>query len=220
DQVKNEFLYTVTHELKTPLTSIIALSEIVLDNPDLDEATKEMYLQSAINEANRLAQLINQVLRIEKFEAGKQRLNLSQVDLRELIKEVAVTLEGSVQLKGLQLELQLSNAMMLLSCDRDLIKQVLVNLLGNALKYAKTKITVHTYFTEDEWQVWVSDDGKGIAPAEQELIFVKFFQAQHQSLRKPEGSGLGLAISKKIIDLHNGRIWADTSYSAGAHIAF
>lgn len=220
DQVKNEFLYTVTHELKTPLTSIIALSEIVLDNPDLDDATKEMYLQSTINEANRLAHLINQVLRIEKFEAGKQRLNLSQVDLRELIKEVAITLEGSVQAKALALELQLTNAMMLLSCDRDMIKQVLVNLLGNALKYTKTKIIVHTHFTEDEWQVWVSDDGKGIDPAEKELIFDKFFQAQHQSLRKPEGSGLGLAISKKIIDLHNGRIWADTSYAAGAHIAF
>ncbi|MBN8856771.1 MAG: HAMP domain-containing histidine kinase, partial [Sphingobacteriales bacterium] len=220
DQIKNEFLYTVTHELKTPLTSIIALSEIVLDNPDLDETTKEMYLQSTINEANRLANLINQVLRIEKFEAGKQRLNLSQVDLRDLVREVAQTLEGSIQMKALQLELQLTNAMMLLSCDRDLIKQVLVNLMGNALKYAKTKITVHTHFTEDEWQVWVSDDGKGIDAGEKELIFDKFFQAQNQSLRKPEGSGLGLAISKKIIDLHNGRIWADTSYAVGAHIAF
>lgn len=220
DQVKNEFLYTVTHELKTPLTSIIALSEIVLDNPELDDSTKEMYLRSSINEANRLAHLINQVLRIEKFEAGKQRLNIDLVDLSDLIRDTAVVFEGALRSRSVKLELQVTHATMLVSCDSDLIKQVLVNLVGNALKYAKTHIRIHTHFIDDEWQVWVSDDGKGIEKGEEELIFDKFFQAQDQSLRKPEGSGLGLAISKKIIDLHGGRIWADTSYLTGAHIAF
>lgn len=220
DQVKNEFLYTVTHELKTPLTSIIALSEIVMDNEDLDPEQKAMYLESVVKEANRLSHLINQVLRIEKFEAGKQRLSLSQVDLRDLIKETAMSVEGTLQTRSLQLDMQLTNAMMLVSCDSDMVKQVLVNLLGNAMKYAKAKVSIHTHFTADEWQIWVSDDGKGIEESEKELIFDKFFQAQNQSLRKPEGSGLGLAISKKIIDLHGGKIWADTSYAIGAHIAF
>ncbi len=220
DQQKNEFLYTVTHEIKTPLTSIIALSEIVNDNPDLDDEEKGKYLQSVISEANRLSHLINQVLKLEKYEAGKQRLNIKQVDLSKLITSTAETFEGIIKNKSLLLDLHLTNAMMLVSCDAELIKQVLVNLLGNAIKYAQSQITIHTHFTEDEWQVWVSDDGKGISESEKHLIFDKFFQAQNQNLKKPEGSGLGLAISKKILDLHNGKIWADTSYAKGAHIVF
>ncbi len=210
DIQKNEFLYTVTHEIKTPLTSIIALSEIVNDNPDLPNEQKSMYLESVIAEANRLSHLITQVLKLEKYEAGKQRLNMRSVDLKDLIRTTVQTFEGIVQNKNLQLELQLTDAMMLVSCDAELIQQVLVNLLGNAVKYAKSVIKVHTHY-EDEWQVWVSDDGKGIVENEKELIFDKFFQAQNQNLKKPEGSGLGLAISKKILDLHNGRIWADTN---------
>jgi signal transduction histidine kinase/Na+/proline symporter len=220
DQLKNEFLYTVTHELKTPLTSIIALSEIVLDNPDLDEASRSLYLQSAINEANRLANLINQVLRIEKFEAGKERLNVSEVDIASVIHEIANVFKPSLQSRGIGLALSISDSLPPVSCDIEMIKQVLVNLIGNAQKYASRSVSIATNLREGEIEIWVEDDGKGIKHSERELIFDKFFQAKNQSLRKPEGSGLGLAISKKIIDLHEGRIWVDTNFESGAHIAF
>lgn len=220
DVLKNEFLYTVTHELKTPLTSIIALSEIVLDNPDLDKETRHLYLQSSINEANRLANLINQVLRIEKFEAGKEKINLSEVDLNGVIVEIVTVYKASLQSKNIQVELNFEKENTLLFCDVEMIKQVLVNLIGNAQKYAKCIVSIRSRVLASEIQVWVEDDGKGIDPTESELIFDKFFQAKNQSLRKPEGSGLGLAISKKIIDLHKGRIWVDTNYEVGAHIAF
>lgn len=220
DEQKNEFLYTVTHELKTPLTSIIALSEIVNDNPDLEKEERALYLGSVIKEANRLSHLINQVLKLEKFEAGKLRLNLQQVDLGALIKESVTTFEGTARNKNLNIKLHLTNAMILVSCDYDMITQVLVNLIGNAVKFAQNTIQIKTFELPGYWEVWVSDDGRGIPQSDREYIFDKFFQAKNQHIKKPEGSGLGLAICKKIIDLHNGTIRVDTSQAAGAHLVF
>lgn len=220
DEQKNEFLYTVTHELKTPLTSIIALSEIVHDHPDLEEEKRSLYLSSVIKEANRLSHLISQVLKLEKFEAGQLRLNIKQVDLGDLIKNTTATFKGTLQAKNIELELQLTNAMILVSCDEDMITQVLVNLVGNAVKFAQHKITIRTFEAPDYWEIWVSDDGKGIPASDHAMIFDKFFQAKNQDIKKPEGSGLGLAICKKIIDLHNGSIRVDQSHSSGAHLVF
>jgi signal transduction histidine kinase/Na+/proline symporter len=222
DKTKDEFLYTVTHELRTPVTSIRAMAEIVHDNTDMDEDQRQHFLGGVIKETERLSHLITQVLNLEKYESGKQHLNVSSVQLNGLIKEAVESVKPLADEKKICIEIKIPDTMFLVQCDADLITQVLNNLLSNAIKFApqngRVAVSVHSNY--DELQVWVEDDGKGIAPALHELIFDKFFQAKNQTLRKPEGSGLGLAICKKIIDMHGGKIWVVSEEGKGSKFIF
>ncbi|MFZ4056802.1 MAG: ATP-binding protein [Ferruginibacter sp.] len=220
DELKDEFLYTVTHELRTPLTSIRALSEIVYDNPDLSDEERQQYLGAVITETERLSHLITQVLNLEKYESGRQKLNQHSINLGELIQEVVQAIQPLAKEKQLSIQLHLPDSMILLLCDKDLIRQVLYNLLSNAVKFAHHKIDIHALLNYDEWQIDVQDDGKGVPQESAELIFDKFFQAHHQTLKKPQGTGLGLAISRKIVEMHGGKIWVESEENKGAKFIF
>ncbi|MBC6491107.1 ATP-binding protein [Flavihumibacter stibioxidans] len=222
DEVKDEFLYTVTHELRTPLTSIRALAEIVHDNPDMPVDKQQQFLGSVISETERLSHLITQVLNLERYESGRQKVHASTVNIGDLIRDVADSTSQLRQEKSLQLHIQMPDSMVLIECDKDLIRQVLYNLLSNAIKFTppEGRIRITTRYNYDELQVWVCDSGKGIPIETRDLIFDKFFQARNQTLTKPEGSGLGLAICKRIIELHKGKIWAETSPEGGACFIF
>jgi Na+/proline symporter/signal transduction histidine kinase len=217
DQQKDEFLYTVTHELRTPLTSIRALSEIVHDHADLDVHERQHYLEAITKETERLSHLITQVLTLEKYESGKYRLNISSLNLSEIIKKVADNMKPVAYTKNIDIQVKLHDSQALVQGDGELLTQIIYNLLGNAIKFAHSHITVSLINDYNEWQIHVRDDGKGIAPGEHELIFDKFFQARNQTLKKPEGSGLGLAICQKIIDLHGGNIWVESKPGHGAN---
>jgi signal transduction histidine kinase/Na+/proline symporter len=222
DKTKDEFLYTVTHELRTPITSIRAMAEIVHDNIDMEEEQKQFFLSGVIKETERLSHLITQVLNLEKYESGKQQLHLSSVVLNNLIKDAVQSIQPLANEKKILTTIKIPDSMFLVQCDADLIMQVLTNLLSNAVKFApeQGKVTISVHSNYDELQVWVEDNGKGIDPALHELIFDKFFQAKNQTLRKPEGSGLGLAICKKIIDLHSGTIWVNSELNKGTKFVF
>lgn len=220
DEQKNEFLYTVTHELRTPLTSIRALSEILFDNPDLEEAQQQQYLEAIIKETVRLSNLITQVLNLENFEAGRRKLQITEINVGKLLDDMAATLRGILKEKGLALNIELEKRPTMLQADADLIQQVFMNLLGNAIKFANQKISINITREGDLYQIRVTDDGKGIDPGMEELIFDKFFQAKNQTLKKPEGTGLGLAISKKIIELHGGSIQVNKGFIKGAQFVF
>jgi signal transduction histidine kinase len=222
DKNKDEFLYTVTHELRTPVTSIRAMAEIVHDNVDMEEAQRQLFLAGVIKETERLSRLITQVLTLEKYESGKQQLNLSSVQLNSLIKEAVQSIQPLAHEKQIAIKVNIPNSMFLVQCDADLITQVLNNLLSNAIKFTSSKgnVSVSVHSAYDDLQIWVEDNGKGISPALHELIFDKFFQAKNQTLRKPEGSGLGLAICKKIIDLHGGKIWVLSEVNEGSKFIF
>lgn len=223
DQLKDEFLYTVTHELRTPLTSIRALTEIVHDNPDLPEEQRQHYLGAVVKETERLSHLITQVLNLERYESGRQKLQLSSVDLRELVHDTISSLQPLISEKKIQLLYQIPDSMLLQQCDESLLRQVFTNLISNAIKFVEPEtgtIKISIFSNHDEWQVWIQDNGKGIAPELHELIFDKFFQAKNQTIKKPEGSGLGLAICKKIIEMHQGKIWVESEESKGARFIF
>jgi signal transduction histidine kinase len=222
DKTKDEFLYTVTHELRTPVTSIRAMAEIVHDNTDMDEDQKLQFLAGIIKETERLSHLITQVLNLEKYESGKQLLNRTSVQLNSLIKDAVQSIKPLADAKGITTAIKIPDSMFLVQCDPDLIMQVLNNLLSNAVKFAPEKglVAVSVHNNLDGLQIWVEDNGKGIEPGLQELIFDKFFQAKNQTLRKPEGSGLGLAICKKIIDLHEGDIWVVSEMNKGSKFIF
>jgi len=205
DQLKDEFISTVTHEMKTPITSIRAFSEILLDE-DLPEEEKRKFLDIIIKETQRMNRLIDQVLDIEKFDSGRHDLNLVSTDLRIITLQSAESMDSLFREKGIQFTIQMDLPDMELELDEDRIKQVLLNLLSNALKFAKTQVELLAYEKEGAIMVQVVDDGPGIPEEEVPYIFDKFFQAKNQTHKKPIGSGLGLAISKKIIEHHGGMI--------------
>jgi signal transduction histidine kinase/Na+/proline symporter len=220
DQQKDEFLYTVTHELRTPLTSIRALAEILADNPDLEEEERERFHNTIGREAERLTRLISLVLDLEKLESGQATLARTELALSEVAQEAAEAVGQLAREKGIALHLDVPANLPALPADRDRLMQVLINLLSNAVKACPPgragRIDLLAWPAADALLLCVADNGKGIAPAEQHQIFDKFFQAQNQSLRKPEGSGLGLAITKKIVELHQGRIWVESAPEQGA----
>ena len=223
DIAKDEFLYTVTHELRTPVTSIRAMAEIVHDNGDMDEEERKRFLAGIIRETERVSHLITQVLNLEKFDSGRQKLNITSVALNSLIREAVQTIEPLANEKRARIEIRIPDSVFLVQCDKDLVMQVMNNLLSNAVKFVpdqdgRIRISIHP--NHDEVQVWVEDNGRGIEPELRELVFDKFFQAKNQTLKKPQGSGLGLAICKKIVNLHGGNIWVEGWHENGSRFIF
>lgn len=223
DNLKDEFLYTVTHELRTPMTSIRAMAELVYDNPDMEEDPREQFLSGIIRETERLSHLITQVLNLEKYESGRQKLNLEAVVLNTLISESVSSVNPIAREKNISIQKQIPDTMFLVNCDPDLIRQVLTNLLSNAIKFVEAdtgEITVSVRPEDNELNICVQDNGKGIPAELHELIFDKFFQARNQTLKKPQGSGLGLAICKKIVEMHQGKIRVESAAGKGSRFIF
>lgn len=220
DELKNEFLYTVTHELRTPLTSIRALSEIVYDNPELDDEQKQDYLDIIIKETEKLSHLITQVLNLEKYESGRQKIYPTSFDVKQMTKEIIKSLVALSDERKLKVNLICQDSSFLLHADKDLIHQVIYNLLSNAIKFASTKIDIFILPSENDIEIKVMDDGEGVNEATKELLFDKFYQSKQSHLQKPVGSGLGLAICKKIIDLHHGKISVENNKGKGASFTF
>jgi signal transduction histidine kinase len=212
DMLKDEFISTVTHEMKTPITSIRAFSEILLDE-DLPEEDRKRFLDIIIQETNRMTRLIDQVLDLERFDSGRQKLNLERIDLRILILQSAESMFQLFKEKELKFEILFGFDQMELMVDEDRIKQVILNLLSNASKFAKTRVLLHSFLEGEHLVVQVKDDGKGVPEEEMPFIFEKFFQAKNQTTKKPIGSGLGLAISKKIVEYHGGQIRVFRDYN-------
>ncbi len=219
DAMKDEFLYTVTHELRTPLTSIRALSEIVYDNPDMEEDLRQRYLEAVVKEIERLSHLITQVLSLERYESGRQKLNYVAVAFGKLIGEVTEALSPLAEERHISITHQLPGQEITTMCDADLIRQVVYNLVANAIKFAPEysgQIEVGMEQRGAWIRLWVQDNGPGIPDEMRELIFDKFFQAKNQTLKKPTGTGLGLTICKKILEMHSGNIRVEGDEQAGA----
>lgn len=222
-EVKDEFLYTVTHELRTPLTAIRAQAELMQDDPEMPEADRKLFLDSMVKECERLTNLITNVLDLEKFESGNQKLNKTKVDLKELIEEAIATMKQLIQLKNINLKLEVNSSLPSSFMDRDRIFQVLLNLISNAVKFCKPEggqIIITAYVLDNNLKVNVIDNGPGISKAEANQIFDKFYQVKNQTRKKPTGSGLGLAICKNIIHMHNGKIWVQPEPTLGSRFSF
>jgi signal transduction histidine kinase/Na+/proline symporter len=224
DLLKDEFLYTVTHEMRTPLTSIKALSELLSDEEDaMPEEVKKEFLNTILKESNRMTRLISQVLDLENFESGKHQLIIDKVDISELVQHCLQSLDGVFKQNNIQVCIDVEDNLPDLQADHDRITQVVLNLLANAAKYCDKesgKVWVDVSRHGSVLQVKIADNGPGVIPELREIIFEKFFQAKNQTMRKPKGSGLGLAISKKIIQLHEGKIGVDTNKPEGSVFTF
>ena len=223
DIQKDEFLDTVTHELRTPITAIRAATEILHDDEDIPADVRQKFLQNIINESDRLNRLIDKILDLEKFETGKQKIYLSKNNISRTINNTLESLQQLILNKKISIEFEKKSNEIKAFYDEERIVQVLHNLFSNAIKFCSEtngKIGVKINEGQDFIAVSIHNNGKGIKPDDLEAIFDKFYQSRNQNIKKPIGSGLGLAICKKIIEHHKGKIWAESSNNNGTTITF
>ena len=223
DIQKDEFLDTVTHELRTPITAIRAASEILHDDEDIPEELRKQFLQNIISESDRLNRLIDKILDLEKFETGKQKIYLSRNNISKTIEKTLESLKQLIKNKKICVEFNDYNKEIKAFYDEERIVQVMHNLLSNAIKFCSEKegkISIQIIENKTNIEVRIHNNGKGIMKEDFEAIFDKFYQSRNQNVKKPIGSGLGLAICKQIIEHHKGKIWAEDNVANGATFIF
>ena len=222
DHQKDEFLDTVTHELRTPITAIKAAGEILHDDDDMPEEIRKQFLQNIISESDRLSRLIDKILDLEKFETGKQIINAQNHSFNATLDKALEPLLHLIKNKGISITITKSEGLMAVY-DEDRMIQVITNLLSNAIKFCPESdgvIAISAENGEHEITASVKDNGKGINLEDMENIFDKFYQSNNQNIKKPVGSGLGLAISRQIVEHHKGKIWAENNKDGGACLIF
>ncbi len=223
DRLKDDFISTVTHELRTPLTSIRAFSEILNDNPELDPAQRARFIAIIVKESERLTRMINQVLDLAKLESGRAEWHASALDLKEVIEDAVATTSQLLHEQGVALDLELPPRVPAVLADRDRLLQVLLNLIGNAVKFCDRetgRIAIAVQLLPRALQVEVRDNGCGIAAEDHQTIFEKFRQTGDNLTEKPQGTGLGLPISRQIIEHFGGRLWLRSAPGEGASFFF
>lgn len=236
DQLKSSFLTTVSHDLRTPLTSIYGFAKLI--RRDLKRIEAKVVLQDSkllrrreavlsnidiiLNESERLTRLINDFLDLSKIEEGRYEWADEAVDVGQLVREAVNSMRGMyLENPDLALELHIAPAVPVLQLDPDRIQQVLVNLLSNAYKFTIAGVVrVEVQPGPDCVRVAVSDTGAGIPAHEQERIFERFHQVVGDTLHAPKGTGLGLAICKRIVEHYQGRIWVESGPGNGSRFVF
>lgn len=222
DRLKDDFMSTVTHELRTPLTSIRSFSEILFDNPALDEDQRQNFLSIIIKESERLTRLINQVLDLAKIESGRSAWSFTETDPAGIVADAVAATHGLFEEKGVTLQAELASLPPLLT-DRDKLMQVVINLLSNAVKFAPPeggRVRVELAPDQGGLRVTVSDNGPGIPAWARDKVFDKFQQVGDTLTAKPQGTGLGLTISRNIVEKLGGRIWVEGEEGQGAVFVF
>ncbi|UOE42356.1 ATP-binding protein [Chryseobacterium suipulveris] len=208
DKEKDEFLDTVAHELRTPLTAIRATSEILMDDDEMPLEIRKDFLENIITESDRLNEIINDILYLDKLETGEFPLQIQRNNIIDTFHKAVKPLIHLFEQRNLHhSEVNLLENEFY-EFDEQRIIQVFQNILGNALKFTNEQGMIQTKFQQKENRLKISifNTGKTIPEEDLKYIFDKFYQSRNQNLQKPVGSGLGLAICKKIIDAHGGEI--------------
>jgi signal transduction histidine kinase len=221
---KSEFLANVSHELRTPLTAIKGFVDNMLDGLTGEMNPRQLrYLTRIKANTDRLARLINDLLDLTRIEAGRLELRPTSLLLTPLVTEVVASLRPVAEDKHIQLDVAAADPDATVWADRDKVTQVLINLLGNALKFtpAHGHITVTITREGAAWvQVAVADTGPGIAAAEAAKIFDQFYQVAQVDTQRPHGTGLGLAIAKMLVEMQRGRLWVESVVGRGSTFYF
>jgi adenylate cyclase len=218
DRVKSKFLANMSHELRTPLNAILGYTELILDNIYGDVPGKiEEVLERLGKNGRHLLNLINDVLDFSKIEAGQLNLSLNEYSMKEVVQTVLTSVEALAMEKNLDLKVAVPEDLTKGMGDEQRIVQVLLNLLGNAIKFTDDgEIRVEVAVSNETFLVSVFDTGPGLSEADQRMIFEEFHQADGSSTRKKGGTGLGLAIAKRIVEMHGGRIWVESTLGKGS----
>ncbi len=224
NKAKSEFLANMSHELRTPLNAIIGFSEILKQKiaGGLNEK-QESFLDDVLIAGNHLLQLINDVLDLSKVEAGKVELIIENISVPETINEVLSLIKEKAAKNNVIIEKELDPRLDFMEADKLRLKQILFNLLNNAVKFSKPEggiVTIISKKIEDAAQISVSDTGIGIKDEDRRKLFNEFQQLDSGITRKYGGTGLGLAITKKLVELHGGKIMVESKYGEGSTFTF
>jgi signal transduction histidine kinase len=219
---KSEFLANMSHELRTPLNAILGFSQVLRERlfGEINEKQEE-YLDDILSSGNHLLSLINDVLDLSKVEAGQLELEVAPFSLRGAIERGVVMVRERATKDGVRVVLAADPEVDVVEGDERRIRQVIFNLLSNAVKFtpAGGAVDVRAAQVDGEVRVSVADTGLGIAPEDQKRIFEEFQQTE-AGVEQREGTGLGLALSKRLVELHGGRIWVDSELGKGSTFVF
>ena len=223
DHLKSDFLANMSHELRTPLNSIMGFTDVILlglDGPVTDQMENDLHLVE--KNGKHLLSLINNVLDMSKIEAGRMTLSLEKFNLQGLIEEAMDIVGPLAREKSLALDVVMQDGEAVeLEADRIRMRQVMINVLGNAVKFTETgSITVSVSKSAASTRIEVKDTGLGIPPNKLDMVFESFSQVDTTSTRKVGGTGLGLPISRSLVEMHGGRLWAESSGIEGEGSTF
>ncbi|MBN1263957.1 MAG: PAS domain S-box protein [Anaerolineales bacterium] len=224
DRLKSNFLANVSHELRTPLNSIIGFAELLVDGlaGDLNDQQNE-FINDIHSSGKHLLDLINDILDLSKIEAGRMEIHPEPLDFAELIEETIASISHLFKQKGQILRIEVSENLPEVKADRVRIKQVLLNLLSNAYKFTLEKGSVTLKagrLDSSALLVSVSDTGIGIAEEDYDSVFAEFQQVDSSATREIQGTGLGVPISRRIIEMHGGRMWMESVLGEGTTFTF
>ena len=218
---KSEFLANMSHELRTPLNAIIGFSEVLLERLFGDLNTKQAdYLQDILSSGKHQLALVNDILDLSKVESGKLELDLVEVSIVDTIMSGITLVRERATKRGVSLETEIAVELPPIEADARKLKQVIVNLLTNAVKFTPAGgiVTARASTLNGEVVISVIDTGVGIASGDQARIFEEFEQTRHG--KNEEGTGLGLTLTKRLVELHGGRIWVESEVGIGSTFSF
>jgi signal transduction histidine kinase len=221
-QHKSQFLANMSHELRTPLNAILGYTELILDNIYGDTPDKMRgVLERVASNGKHLLGLINDVLDLSKIEAGQFTLSLTDYSIKNVVQSVFSVVESLATAKQLALKTEVPPGLPSAHGDERRLTQVLLNLVGNAIKFTdKGEVAIGASVSDGSYTLSVHDTGPGIAEADRSKIFEEFQQADSSATKKKGGTGLGLSISKRIVEMHGGRIWVDSTVGQGSTFSF
>jgi PAS domain S-box-containing protein len=224
NKAKSEFIANMSHELRTPLNSIIGFTELMKQKTagELNQK-QERYIENVLTSSNFLLNLINDILDISKVEAGKIELVLEKISVPEVINQTINLLKEKASKNQVLLIKEFDPELEFIEADKQRVKQILFNLLSNALKFSKKEggaITITTRKEGDMARISISDTGIGIKEGDIGKLFKEFEQVNVEITKKYGGTGLGLAITKKLVELHGGKIMAESEYEKGSVFTF
>ncbi|SHE71206.1 two-component system, OmpR family, sensor kinase [Marinitoga hydrogenitolerans DSM 16785] len=213
DQMKTEFLSTVSHELRTPLAAIKAYSESIVDSLEiLDEETLKDFMLTILNEADHLQNLLDEILDFSRLEMKTLNIKKENFSLNELIEEIYISNKNKAEANGIKIYKVLPKENIIVNLDRTRVKQILSNLIDNAIKYSDkrkdmkfVKITLKS--EDDKVLILVEDNGIGISKEHHEKIFEKFYRVDSSLTYEISGTGIGLSVVKELVEIQGGKIW-------------
>jgi len=222
NRAKSQFLANMSHELRTPLNAILGYTELIVDATYGEVPVKIKEVLERVERSGRhLLALINDVLDLSKIEAGQLTLGLTDYTIKDVVQTVVIAVESLAAEKKLELAVDIASDLPSGRGDQRRLTQVLLNLVGNAIKFTDTgRVAIHAAGNDGHYLVSVTDSGPGIAPEDQSKIFEEFQQVDNSNTRKKGGTGLGLAIARRIIEMHGGRLWVESTLGQGSTFSF
>ena len=222
EEASSSLMSVVAHEIRSPLTAIKAYTEALIDSLSNPQAPRQRFLGIINDECDRLGRLVTDILDLSRLEAGQRPLRLARLHFGVLVRETLEGLQPLARARQVDFDVEIEETLHP-EADPDLMRRLLINLVGNAIKYspAGAAVTVHARVRGDDWLGFVQDRGPGIPAEDLQHVFERFYRVRDpREQQEVEGTGLGLAISRGIVELHGGRIWAQAIEPHGTRICF